>query len=79
MTVEPGKGGQKLIPETVEKVKLLKKYIKENKLDTYIEVDGGINTETVNLVKDAGTDIIVAGSAIVSSENYKEVIDDLKK
>lgn len=79
MTVEPGKGGQKLIPETVEKVRTLKKYIEENNLDTYIEVDGGINPETVNLVKEAGADIIVAGSAIISAENYKEVIDKLKE
>ena len=43
MTVEPGKGGQKLIPETVEKVRNLKKYIEDNKLETYIEVDGGVN------------------------------------
>lgn len=78
MTVEPGKGGQKLIPETVEKVKVLKQYIEENNLDTYIEVDGGINPETVSIVKEAGADIIVAGSAIISAENYKEVIDTLK-
>lgn len=78
MTVEPGKGGQKLIPETVEKVKVLKQYIEKNNLDTYIEVDGGINPETVSLVKEAGADIIVAGSAIISAENYKEVIDTLK-
>lgn len=79
MTVEPGKGGQKLIPETVNKVRTLKKYIEENNLDTYIEVDGGINLETVNLVKEAGADIIVAGSAIISAENYKDVINELKR
>ena len=79
MTVEPGKGGQKLIPETVEKVKVLKQYIEENNLDTYIEVDGGINPETVSVVKEAGADIIVAGSAIISAENYKEIISELKK
>lgn len=79
MTVEPGKGGQKLIPETVDKVRTLKKYIEENKLDTYIEVDGGINLETVNLVKEAGADITVAGSAIISAENYKDVINELKR
>ncbi|MGN1301665.1 MAG: ribulose-phosphate 3-epimerase [Clostridia bacterium] len=78
MTVEPGKGGQKLIPETIEKVRTLKKYIEENNLDTYIEVDGGINKDTVNLVKEAGADIVVAGSAIISAENYKEVIENLK-
>lgn len=79
MTVEPGKGGQKLIPETVDKVRTLKKHIEENKLDTYIEVDGGINPKTVNLVKEAGADIIVAGSAIISAENYKDVINELKR
>lgn len=79
MTVEPGKGGQKLIPETVDKVRTLKKYIEENKLDTYIEADGGINLETVNLIKEAGADIIVAGSAIISAENYKDVINELKR
>lgn len=79
MTVEPGQGGQKLIPETVDKVRTLKKYIEENKLDTYIEADGGINLETVNLVKEAGADIIVAGNAIISAENYKDVINELKR
>lgn len=79
MTVEPGKGGQKLIPETVEKVKVLKQYIEENNLDTYIEVDGGINPETVSLVKEAGADIIVSGNAVISAENYKEIINELKR
>lgn len=79
MTVEPGKGGQKLIPETVEKVKELKKYIEENSLDTYIEVDGGVNKETISLVKEAGADIAVVGSAIISAENYKEAINELKR
>lgn len=78
MTVEPGKGGQKLIPETLEKIKKLRNYIDENKLDTYIEADGGINLETKQAVKEAGVDIIVAGSAIISSENYKETINNLK-
>lgn len=79
MTVEPGKGGQKLIPETVEKIKTLKEYIEEKQFDTYIEVDGGINSETVKLVKEAGADILVAGSAIISAEDYKEAINELKK
>jgi len=78
MTVEPGKGGQKLIPETVEKIKELRKYIDENNLDTYIQADGGINLETEKLVKEAGADILVAGSAIIGAENYKEIIEKLK-
>ena len=78
MTVEPGKGGQKLIPETVEKTKELKKYLEENNLDTYIEVDGGVNKETINMVKEAGIDIAVAGSAIISASDFKEAIRELK-
>lgn len=78
MTVEPGKGGQKLIPETVEKVKYLKKYIEKNNLDTYIEVDGGIKIETAKLVKDAGAEILVSGSGILNSEDYKKTIQELK-
>lgn len=79
MTVEPGKGGQKLIPETVDKVKKLKEYLIKNNLETYIEVDGGVNKETVDLVKNAGADILVSGSSIISAENFKTAIDELKK
>lgn len=78
MTVEPGKGGQSLIPETLEKTKQLKQYINDNNLDTYIEADGGINSENINNVKNAGVDITVAGSAIIKSNNYKEAIKQLK-
>ena len=79
MTVEPGKGGQALIPETLEKVKQIKQYIEENNLDTYIEADGGINLNTIENVKNAGVDISVAGNAIIRSENYKDTIEKLKK
>lgn len=79
MTVEPGKGAQKMISETVEKVKELKEIILNQNLDTYIEVDGGVNKETVNLIKEAGADIAVAGSAIISAENFKKAIEELKK
>lgn len=78
MTVEPGKGGQKLIPETVAKTKELKKYLEENNLETYIEVDGGVNKDTINMVKEAGIDIAVAGSAIINAEDFKQVINELK-
>ena len=79
MTVEPGKGGQKLIPGTIKTVENLKKHIEENNLDTYIEVDGGINNQTVELVKSAGADILVAGSAIISAKDFKQAIGELKK
>ncbi len=78
MTVEPGKGGQELIPETLEKIEILRKYIDNNNLDTYIEADGGINLNTIDSIKNAGIDIAVSGSAIIKSENYKETIKKLK-
>lgn len=79
MTVEPGKGGQKLIPETIEKIKQLKKYIETNGLEVDIEADGGINLENVREVKEAGCNIIVAGTAIINTENYAETIKKLKQ
>lgn len=79
MTVEPGKGGQKLIPETVDKIKKLRDYINQNNLDVILEADGGINNETALKIKTAGVDIIVAGTAIINSNNYKEEIGILKK
>lgn len=78
MTVVPGKGGQKLIPETIQKVKELKKYIDENNIDIDIEVDGGINLDNVEELKNAGANIIVVGSFLVSSENKKEIVDKIK-
>lgn len=79
MTVEPGKGGQKLIEEMIEKIKRLREYIDERGLDVDIEADGGINLENVDLLKNAGCDIIVSGTAIIKSNNYSDVIEQLKK
>lgn len=79
MTVEPGYGGQKLMPETIDKVKQLKEYIDKNNIDIDIEVDGGINLDNKETLKEAGANIIVAGSAIVNSEDYKAVIDKIKE
>ena len=79
MTVEPGKGGQKLIECTIDKIAELKKYIEENNLDIDIEADGGININNVEKVKQAGANIIVAGTAIIDSEDFKQIINELKK
>ena len=79
MTVEPGEGGQELMPETVEKIHALKQYVKDKQLEVDIEADGGINTETAEMVKRAGADILVSGSGILNSENYAEVVKNLKK
>ena len=70
MTVEPGKGGQTLISETIEKIKKLKAYIEENNLEIDIEADGGINLATVENVKDAGANILVSGTAILMAKDY---------
>lgn len=78
MTVVPGKGGQKFIPETLDKIKKLKQYILDNDLDIDIEADGGINNENAKTVKDAGCDILVSGNYIIASENYNEAIKKLK-
>lgn len=79
MTVEPGKGGQTLLVDMVNKINILKEYIKENNLETDIEVDGGINLRTAQEVKKAGANILVAGTAILTATNYKTIIDELKK
>lgn len=79
MTVEPGLGGQKLIPETVGKIKELYKYREVQNLDYYIEADGGINLETKKIIEEAGTDIAVCGTVIIKSDNMMETIKELKK
>lgn len=79
MTVEPGKGGQKLIEQTLDKIKKLKEYIDKNDIDIDIEADGGINLATVESVKNAGANVLVSGSAILMAKDYKVIIDELKK
>ena len=63
MTVNPGWGGQKIIPSCVDKVALLKKLREENSYNYLISVDGGVNNDTLKSVLDAGTDIVVSGSS----------------
>ena len=79
MSVVPGKGGQKFIPETLDKVELLRKYCEENDLDMDIEVDGGINDETGKHAVDAGANILVSGNYVLTADDYKEAINKLKK
>ena len=79
MTVEPGSGGQKFIEYTENKIVKLKNKIEELKLDTLIEVDGGINLETKEIVKQAGADIAVVGSAIINSKDFRYTISKLKE
>ncbi len=79
MSVEPGFGGQKFMPVALDKIKHLKKYIKQNNLKTLIEVDGGINQETGILVKNAGVDVIVAGSYLFGKKDFKTRFVNLAK
>lgn len=79
MTVEPGFGGQKLIPECLEKVTLIRKMADEKGLDLDIEVDGGINTDNVESAVLAGANVIVAGSAIFRDNVTENVKAFLKK
>ena len=74
MSVEPGFGGQKFMPEVLEKTKALKDIIDKKKLKIDIEIDGGINFENCILAKKAGANILVSGSTI-----FKENKGDLKK
>lgn len=78
MSVNPGFGGQKFIYYTLEKVKKLKKIIQNNGYNTLIEVDGGIKAENIQLLKDAGADICVAGSAVFGKPDRKKAIAILK-
>ena len=78
MTVVPGKGGQKLIPETLEVLKTLKQKGEEMDLDLDFEVDGGIKADNVNEVVDAGANIVVVGTALLHAENPKEFVSNIK-
>ena len=79
MTVEPGKGGQTLISDMVDKIRTLKNHIDKNDLDNVIEVDGGINLATCEKVKTAGASMLVAGTAILMAKDYGDIIGDFKK
>lgn len=68
MTVEPGFGGQKLIPECLDKVTVIRKMIADRGLTTDLEVDGGINLENVQLALEKGANVIVAGSAVFKDD-----------
>lgn len=78
MSVEPGAGGQKFIPNSIDKIKQLKKVKQLYNYNYVIEVDGGINGETILLVKEAGVDIVVSGSYITNNDNYELGISNLK-
>lgn len=79
MSVNPGFGGQKFIPSTIEKIKRLKHLITTKGLNTLIEIDGGVTLENAQEIVRAGADVLVAGNTVFSAKDPKEVISQLKK
>jgi ribulose-phosphate 3-epimerase len=78
MSVNPGFGGQKFIPHTIEKIKQLKKMITEKNLSVQIEVDGGVTLENAASIVAAGADVLVAGNTVFASKDPKATIAQLK-
>lgn len=78
MTVEPGLGGQELIPETIEKISRMKKYLEQEKLEVDIQADGGINLQNIDLLKQVGVSNVVVGNALMKTKDKKDMINKLK-
>ncbi|MDA8709647.1 ribulose-phosphate 3-epimerase [Gammaproteobacteria bacterium] len=79
MSVNPGFGGQKFIPSTLKKIQDVKAKIDQLDKDMYLEVDGGINLDTIASVSEAGANVLVAGSAIFGSSDYEETIQSFRQ
>ncbi|MCK5681130.1 ribulose-phosphate 3-epimerase [bacterium] len=79
MTVNPGFGGQAMIPEALKKIARIKEFAKGCERPLLIEVDGGIKAETIAAAEAAGVDIYVAGSAVFKSDDYEANIQELKQ
>jgi len=79
MTVEPGFGGQLFMVDMLPKIRKIREILNENKLfQRHIQVDGGINAETARLVREAGADVLVAGSYIYKAENIEAAVNSLR-
>ena len=78
MSVQPGFGGQAFNPNVIDKIKALRQEIDLHQYSVLLEVDGGINAETYPLVKEAGIDIVVAGSYIFHANDIKQAVESLK-
>jgi len=79
MSVNPGFGGQRFIPNSIAKITQLRAMIAERGLNTLIEVDGGVSSQTIADIAAAGADVFVAGSAIFKSPDYRQTILTLRK
>jgi ribulose-phosphate 3-epimerase len=78
MSVNPGFGGQSFIPNAIDKIRDLKQKIEENGFKILIQVDGGVNKNTIESISLAGADVFVAGSAIFGSSDYGKTISDFR-
>lgn len=79
MTVEPGFGGQKFMAEMMPKVATARKWLDANNLDdTWLQVDGGVNLETIKIARNSGADTFVAGSVVYKSDNPAEIVKALR-
>ena len=78
MSVNPGFGGQKFIPSVIDKTKELRELAERKNPNLLIEIDGGVNDKNAPLLKEAGADILVAGSYVFKNESYEEAIKSLK-
>lgn len=78
MSVNPGFGGQKFIPSALDKLAKLRKMIDDSGREIRLEIDGGVNADNIADISKAGADTFVAGSAIFTQTNYKEIINRLK-
>ncbi len=79
MSVNPGFGGQKFIPNSIQKITKLRQMILDRKESVLIQVDGGVNLKTIREISEAGVDVFVAGSAIFDSDDYQKVISQFRK
>lgn len=79
MSVNPGFGGQKFIPEIIEKTKELKALIEEKNPSVLIEIDGGVKSSNIKEIVDAGADVLVAGSAIFGQDDINKAVRDLRE
>ena len=77
MSVEPGFGGQSFMPDSLDKVRILRKEIDEKGYSCLIEIDGGISAKNAREVFDAGVDVIVAGSSVFGAEDQEQAIIDI--
>lgn len=79
MSVNPGFGGQKFIPNTLDKLRSVRKLIDQSGYDIRLEIDGGVNVNNIAEIAEAGADMFVAGSVIFNQADYKQVIDQMRE